>query len=114
MQAAAASFVSEHNQHLGAMLASFNASNPGVSALTYDVNAFFVDLVTNSASYGFTSAAPCYEAPSFFPGFSQGFANPVCSDPNAHIFWDAVHLSKHGFALLAADFVSGFPELQSS
>ena len=112
VQAAAASFVSEHNKELAAMLASFNATHTGVSASVYDVNGFFVDLVTNYASYGFTTAAPCLMAESFFPGFSQGFANTVCADPNVHIFWDAVHLSKHGMALLAADFVSSNPQLQ--
>lgn len=96
------------------MVASFSASQPGSSALIYDVNAFFTKVASNAASFGFTSGEPCYEAPSFFPGLSQGYANLVCSDPSAHIFWDAVHLSKHGMALLAADFVTSFPQLQSA
>ena len=96
------------------MVASFNAANPGVTASIYDINSFFVDLISNAASYGFTTGQPCYMAQSFFPGLSEGYANQVCSNPAQHIFWDAVHLSKNANALLAASFVKTFPQLKAS
>ena len=114
MQAAAASFASAHNQALPPLLKSVPTSYPGSSVQLYDVSAFFAKLISNAATEGFTSSEPCYEAPSFYPGLSEGYANPVCSDPDQHIFWDAVHLSKHANALLAADFVASFPQLSAN
>ena len=96
------------------MVASYDAAHPGVSVLIYDINSFFVDLISNAAAYGFTSAQPCYMAQSFFPGLSQGYANQVCPNPAQRIFWDAVHLSKNANALLAASFVRTFPQLKAS
>ncbi len=97
------------------MISCFNASNPGAEAMIYDIDSFFVNLITNAAKEGFTVnplTTPCYTATSFFPGFTAG--DVACSDPDQHIFWDSVHLTKHANDLLAQSFVATFPELSDS
>ena len=117
MQAAAASLTAQHNSALPGKVNSFGVGHQGSTSTIYDINAFFINLITNAASEGFTVSpltTPCYGATNFYAGFAQGYANPVCSNPDQHIFWDAVHLTSHANNLLAQDFVSQFPNLRQS
>lgn len=117
MQAAAASLSAEHNAQLPGRVNSFGKGHHNSINTVYDIEAFFTHLIANAAHEGFTVnpiATPCYGATSFFPGFTQGYSNPVCSDPDAHIFWDAVHLTSRANDLLAQDLLSKFPDLRQS
>ncbi|KAL3130995.1 hypothetical protein ABBQ38_000319 [Trebouxia sp. C0009 RCD-2024] len=116
-QAKAASLTAQHNAELPNRVESFGVGHHGSINTVYDTYSFFINLITNAAHEGFTVSpltTPCYGAKSFYPGFSQGYDNPVCSDPDSHIFWDAVHLTAHANNLLAQDFVPKFPDLEHS
>lgn len=113
-QALAANLTATHNSALTAMVCSFNLSHLNANVQIFDIHSFFVNLLTNAAKEGFTVSpitSPCYQAPNFFEGFTAGNQYPVCSNPDQHIFWDAVHLTKKANDLLAQDFVSTFPQL---
>lgn len=117
MQAAAASLTAQHNADLPGRVNSFGVGHHNSINNVYDIYSFFTNLVANAAHEGFTVSpltTPCYGATAFFPGFTQGYDNEVCSDPDAHIFWDAVHLTSRANSLLAEDFVSKFPDLRQS
>lgn len=117
LQALAANLTATHNSALTAMVTSFNQSHSGANVQIFDIYSFFVNLLTNAAKEGFTASpvtTPCYQAPNFFEGFTAGNEYPVCSNPDQHIFWDAVHLTKKANDLLAQDFVSTFPQLSES
>lgn len=116
-QALAANLTATHNSALTAMVTSFNQSHSGACVQIFDIYSFFVNLLTNAAKEGFTVSpitSPCYQAPNFFEGFTAGNQYPVCSNPDQHVFWDAVHLTKKANDLLAQDFVSTFPQLSES
>ena len=113
----ATSLTNSHNLALTSMVSSFNASYTDVSMMIYDLYEFFVNLITNAAQEGFTVSpvtTPCYGAIAFYPGLTAGFANSVCSDSHAHIFWDGVHLTQHASELLGQSLAAIFPQLQES
>ena len=117
MQAAAASLTAEHNAQLPGRVNSFGKGHQNSINTVYDINAFFTHLLANAAEEGFTVSpltTPCYGATSFYPGLSQGYSNSVCSDPDAHIFWDAVHLTSRANDLLAQDLLSKSSDLRQS
>lgn len=114
LQASAANLTAAHNAQLTDMVTSFNASNADADVWIYDLYSFFIGLISNAASEGFTSTSPCYQAPSFYMGFTAGYEYSVCSNPDEYIFWDAVHLTEKANDLLAQSFVSTFPQLSES
>ena len=65
--------------------------------------------------YGFTdTTGMCYMGPSFAGDLTGGYMYPLCSNPDSYIFWDPVHPTKHTHALIAAQFISNFPQFNMS
>ena len=117
LQALATNLTATHNAALTTAVNNFNTAHHDASAKIYDIYTFFVNLVTNAAKQGFTVnpiTTPCYSAPAFYPGFTAGYAYPVCSNPDQHVFWDAVHLTARANNLLGQDLVAKFPQLKGS
>lgn len=95
---AAEGFSVGFNQELALQLSGMAALFPATHIAQFDTFSFFNSIVQNPAAYGFTNTTDaCVSLPS------------VCSDPEAHVFWDDFHPTTHIHALVAAGLVSQVP-----
>lgn len=89
------------NTVLAAQLGSLGALFPGTDIIQFDTFTFLNDVVANPAAYGFTdSGTACLPS----------LLDPVCANPDGHVFWDVFHPSTHADAVIAAAFAKSVPE----
>jgi phospholipase/lecithinase/hemolysin len=81
---------------LQASLASY-----GAGVTYFDTFGFLHQIVANPGAYGFTNVTDmCYDA----------VAHTLCADPGQYLFWDDLHPTAKGHALLGDAFASAVPE----
>jgi cholinesterase len=90
-QAGASATTQAFNQAL------FGSLPPGVKF--YDTAAFLAAIVNNPAAFGFANVTDAC-----FTG------STVCADPSKYLFWDDIHPTTAGHALLGDQFADSVPE----
>jgi phospholipase/lecithinase/hemolysin len=99
------------NTALAADLAGLQATDPGITIHELDVQTLFTGVVTSPSSYGLVDVADS-AAPGLEPGATSYDTSLEVSDPNQYLFWDDIHATAAGHALLAnaAGEAVGVPE----
>ncbi|MEQ6340441.1 MAG: SGNH/GDSL hydrolase family protein [Gammaproteobacteria bacterium] len=85
------------NQGLAQMLGSLGQSLP-VDIIAFDTFALLSEVRLNPSAYGLTNIS------------EQCLGNPACTDPNTFLFWDGVHPTTSGHAILGERFATAVPE----
>lgn len=89
-----------YNYALAGALNGLGAAMSSIEIVQFDVFGLFGDVVANPAQYGFSNVTQqCV----------QNLANGLC-DPDTWLFWDSVHPTAAGHALLGARFAAAVPE----
>jgi len=83
-----------YNAGLAFAIAQLSAL-PGISIATVDLFSALEDMVANPGKYGLTNATDMCITPGV-----KGSAQ--CDNPNDYLFWDGIHPTKAGHAILAA------------
>jgi len=87
------SITSAFNEALDLMLDSFS----DINIIRFDTYGLFEDVVNNPATYGFSNLdSACYTGDDNYTG-----GGTVCSEPDAHIFWDQIHPTAKAHLILA-------------
>lgn len=95
---AAEGFSVGFNNELALQLSGMAALFPATHIAQFDTFSFFNSIVQDPAAYGFTNTTDaCVSLPA------------VCTDPEAHVFWDDFHPTTQIHALVAAGLVSQVP-----
>ena len=82
------------NQQLNAMLDTETA----LKLYRLDTFGLFNSVISNPAGYGVTDVtSSCYSG----DALNSIFGGSVCSSPNTHLFWDGLHPTSTGHAILA-------------
>lgn len=80
------------------------AAKPGIDLTVLDTFTLLTDAVDDPAAFGLTNAkSPCYIG-TFFGGGS------VCADPGQYLFWDTLHPTAAGQAIVAKAALNALPE----
>ncbi len=93
-QGAAALFSNAFNTGLGQVVSAVSAL-PGIRLRGLDANGVLTGIVANPVSFGLTNV----DAACLTFGVVQ---NPFCRKPNDYLFWDGIHPTKAGHAVLAS------------
>ena len=81
---------------------------PGIQITEFDTFAFLNGVIANPLAYGFTNTTqPCLQGITLTGG-------SVCADPNSYLFWDGVHPTAAGHALLGDAMAAAVPEPASA
>lgn len=93
MQVVGDKLTAGHNTGLLAAVAQFTAEHPAVSVLVFDFYTLEQGLRKNATQYNITDLnTPCYNGRVAGQSLLPVSASPsVCSNPNNHAFWDAIH-----------------------
>ena len=79
----------------------------GLDILDFDTAGFLAEVVANPASYGLSNVTErCYTGDDLNFNGSGG----VCADPASYLFWDGIHPTTTGHALLAQAMLQHIPE----
>lgn len=98
VEAEADAFSTQFNATLALLLTALDATLPA-EIIPFDTFAFFNDVVSNPAAFGFTDASGgCL------------LSQPMCSNPDDFVFWDDFHPTTAAHAQLAAAFARAVPE----
>jgi phospholipase/lecithinase/hemolysin len=101
--AAATALSAAYNAALIADIQALVAGN-GISVSVVDTFSLIDAAVSNPGAYGFTNVtAPCYIGP-----YTGG--GSVCTTPDQYLFWDGVHPTAAGQAIVAAAAEAALPE----
>ncbi|MBT8144457.1 MAG: SGNH/GDSL hydrolase family protein [Gammaproteobacteria bacterium] len=86
----------EHNAALALAIDGLTSSLPSITIHFFDVFSLFTQLITDPGAQGFTNVTErCYGGTS-----GVGGPGPVCSNPDAYLFWDDVHPTARAHAIL--------------
>jgi outer membrane lipase/esterase len=79
----------------------------GLDILDFDTAGFLTEVVANPASYGLSNVTErCYTGDDLnFNG-----SGSICADPARYLFWDGIHPTATGHALLAQAMLQHIPE----
>lgn len=79
----------------------------GLDILDFDTAGFLAEVVANPASYGLSNVTErCYTGDDLnFNG-----SGSICADPASYLFWDGIHPTATGHALLAQAMLQHIPE----
>ena len=94
VQAGATALSAGYDAGLSAAVAGLNAALPGIDIVTVDLFSALEEIVANPGKYGLTNATDMCIAPGV-----KGDAK--CSNPNEYLFWDGIHPTAAGHAILA-------------
>ena len=92
--AGATALSAAYNAGLAFAIAQLSAL-PGISITTVDLFGEFEDIVANPGNYGLTNVMDMCISPGV-----KG--NAQCDNPDGYLFWDGIHPTKAGHAILAA------------
>ena len=99
--AGAAGLTAQFNAALASALDSVESTRPDLVDYRLDVAGLFADLVADRAAFGLTNVTDP-AAPGLSPGDANYDASRVVSDPDQYLFWDDLHPTAAGHALLAS------------
>lgn len=94
IKAGATALSAGYNAGLAAAVAGLSAGLPGIHIALVDLFSFLDDVVANPDKYGLTDVTDMC----ITPGVK---GNAKCSNPNDYLFWDGIHPTSAGHALLA-------------
>jgi phospholipase/lecithinase/hemolysin len=94
-QGLAAFLTQVFNDNLDGILAQLSAALPGISFARLDVDQLLNAIVANPATFGLSTVMAACVTPNLAP-FS-------CHDADAFLFWDGIHPTKAGHAILAQE-----------
>lgn len=109
-QAAAANAVTaQFNAALAAALDDLQAARPDLTLYRLDVAGLFAAVVADPAAYGLTNVtAPA--APGLEPGDQTYDTALLAPNPDQYLFWDDLHPTRAGHALLGRAALAAVPE----
>lgn len=97
------------NATLSAALDGVEAAHPDLTIYRLDVAGLFADLASDSAAFGLTNATDP-AAPGLSPGDQMYDASLIVTNPDQYLFWDELHPTRAGHALLGAAALAAVPE----
>jgi len=107
--AAADAATRQFNGALAASLDQIQAASPGLSLYRLDAAGLFDDIVANPAAFGFTNVtAPA--APGLHLGDQTYNTLRIVPNPDQYLFWDDLHPTRAGQALLGQAALAAVPE----
>jgi len=110
VDAMAANALSEaFNDELGLGLDALASALPDLTLFRPDVAGLFADLVADPSAFGLANATEP-AAPGLEPGDASYDISLIVPNPEAYLFWDDVHPTATGHALLADAFLTAIPE----
>ncbi|GFS29964.1 GDSL-like Lipase/Acylhydrolase superfamily protein [Actinidia rufa] len=99
----------QYNARLKDLLTQLNENLPGATFVHANVYELVMELITNYAKYGFTTAsrACCGNGGQFAGIVPCGPTSSICSDRDKHVFWDPYHPSEAANAIIAKQLLDG-------
>jgi hypothetical protein len=91
----------QFNSALATMLDGLEANNPAITLLQLDVAGLFQQVLADPSAFGFTNVTDP-AAPGLDPGASSYDTSQVAPNPDEFLFWDEIHPTTAGHALLAS------------
>ncbi|MDX1252740.1 MAG: PEP-CTERM sorting domain-containing protein [Gammaproteobacteria bacterium] len=85
------------NEGLAQMLGTLDTAL-AADIIPFDIFSLLAEVRLNSSAYGFSNVS------------EQCLGNPACTDPDTFLFWDGVHPTARGHAILGARFAAAVPE----
>ena len=107
---AAATAASEaFNSALAAALDTLENSNPALTLYRLDIHAAFNEIIGNPSAFGLTNVTDP-AAPGLEVGDSSYDTNLIVPNPDGYLFWDELHPTRAGHALLGEFALASIPE----
>ncbi|KAL7231888.1 hypothetical protein ACSBR2_010005 [Camellia fascicularis] len=102
----------QYNSRLKDLVTELNQNLPGAKFVLANVYDLVMELVTNYAKYGFSTAstACCGNGGQFAGIIPCGPTSSLCSDRDKHVFWDPYHPSQAANVLIAKQLLVGDPK----
>ncbi|XP_042058865.1 GDSL esterase/lipase At2g23540-like [Salvia splendens] len=99
----------QYNAKLKDLLQQLNENLPGSTFVYANVYDLVMELITNYANYGFTTAskACCGDGGQYAGVIPCGPTSTKCSDRDKHVFWDPYHPSEAANLLIAKELLDG-------
>ena len=107
--AAADAATAQFNAALATALDRLAAERPDLTLYRLDVAGLFADLVADPAAFGLTNATDP-AAPGLEPGDQSYNPSLIVPNPDQYLFWDDLHPSRAGHALLGRAALAAVPE----
>ncbi|KAJ9540654.1 hypothetical protein OSB04_027160 [Centaurea solstitialis] len=99
----------QYNSKLKDLVAQLNDNLPGATFVHANVYDLVMELITNYAKYGFTTAskACCGNGGQYAGIIPCGPTSTLCTDRTKHVFWDPYHPSEAANVLIAKQLLDG-------
>jgi phospholipase/lecithinase/hemolysin len=111
-RAAADAATGQFNAALATSLNQLDATSPGLNLHRLDVAGLFDDIVADPTAFGFTNVtSPA--APGLEIGDQSYNTSLIVSNPDQYLFWDELHPTRVGHALLGQAALAAVPEPSS-
>ncbi|CAL5369567.1 unnamed protein product [Camellia sinensis] len=102
----------QYNSRLKDLVTELNQNLPGAKFVLANVYDLVMELITNYAKYGFSTAstACCGNGGQFAGIIPCGPTSSLCSDRDKHVFWDPYHPSQAANVHIAKQLLVGDPK----
>ncbi|KAL1809872.1 hypothetical protein ACET3Z_026862 [Daucus carota] len=99
----------QYNAKLKDLVAQLNDNLPGATFVHANVYDLVMEVITNYAKYGFTTAsrACCGNGGQFAGIIPCGPTSSMCTDRDKHVFWDPYHPSEAANIIIAKQLLDG-------
>lgn len=113
LAAGANALAMQYNSVLATALNDLEATHAGLKIYRLDVAGLFSNLVANPAAYGLTNVTQA-AAPGLQPGAQTYNTALLAPNPDQYLFWDDLHPTRAGHALLGQAALAAVPEPTSA